>query len=65
MHEIGIIKGGRGFQTGRNMFQIGRNKFYDRKNEIPMKIPGVKRSRVGIIMEFRRIPTGFPDQGVV
>jgi hypothetical protein len=62
MHEIRIIKGGRGFQAGRNMFQIGKNKFYDQKNEIPMKILGVKRSRIGIIAEFRGILTRFPNQ---
>jgi hypothetical protein len=48
MHEIKRIDGGRGFQTGRNVFQIGRNKFYDLKNEIPMKIPELKRSGIGI-----------------
>jgi hypothetical protein len=37
------------------MLRIGRNKFYDRKNEIPMKILEFKRSRTGIIIEFRRI----------
>jgi hypothetical protein len=62
MHEIGRIDGGKVFQTGGNMFRIGGNKFYDRKNEIPMKISGVKRSGIGIITVFRRIPTGFPNQ---
>jgi hypothetical protein len=46
MHEIGRIDGGRGFQTSENVLQIGRNKFYDQKNEIPMKIPKFKRSRI-------------------
>jgi hypothetical protein len=44
------------------MFQIGGNKFNNRKNEILMKIPEMKRSRIGIIAEFRGIPTGFPNQ---
>jgi hypothetical protein len=45
------------------VLQIGRNKVYDRKSEIPINIPGVKRSGIGIIVEFHRIPTGFPNQG--
>jgi hypothetical protein len=45
------------------MFQIGRNKLYNRKNEIPMKIPELKMSRIGIIVEFHGIPTKFPNQG--
>ncbi len=40
------------------------NKFYDRKNEILMKIPGVKRSGIGIIAEFRGILTGLPNQAI-
>ncbi len=36
--------------------------FYDQKNEIPMKIPELKRSGIGIIVESHRIPTGFPNQ---
>jgi hypothetical protein len=35
---------------------------YDRKNETPMKIPGVKRSGIGIITEFPGIPTGLTNQ---
>ncbi len=45
------------------MFRIGRNTFYDRKNEIPMKIPYFKRSGIRIIGELRRIPNRFPRQG--
>jgi hypothetical protein len=63
MHEIKRIDGGRGFRTGGNMLQIDRNKFYDRKNEIQMKILEFKRSGIGIIAEFCRIPTRFPNQG--
>jgi hypothetical protein len=33
------------------------------KNKIPMKIPEFKRSGIRIIAEFRRIPSGFPNQG--
>jgi hypothetical protein len=35
---------------------------FTRKNKIPMKIPEFKRSRIGIIAEFRGIPSGFPNQ---
>jgi hypothetical protein len=62
INEIGRIDGGRGFQTGENVFRIGRNTFYDRKNEIPMKIPEFKRSGIGLIAEFRGIPNRFPNQ---
>jgi hypothetical protein len=62
IHEIGRINGGRRFQTGRNVLQIGGNTFYDRKNKIPTKIPEFKRSGIGIIAEFRRILSGFPNQ---
>jgi hypothetical protein len=62
IHEIGRIDGGRGFWTGGNVFWIGRNTFYDQKNEILMKIPEFKRSGIGIITEFRRIPSRFPNQ---
>jgi hypothetical protein len=62
MHKIGRIDGGRGFRTDRKVFQIGGNKFYDRKNEIPMKIPVLKRSEIRIIVEFRGILTRFPNQ---
>jgi hypothetical protein len=62
IHEIGRINGGRGFRSGRNMFRIGRNIFYDWKNKIPMKIPEFKRSEIGVISEFRRTPSGFPNQ---
>jgi hypothetical protein len=63
MHEIGRIGGGRGFQTNGNVLRIGWNKFYDQKNEILMKIPEFKRSGIGIIAEFGRIPSGFLNQG--
>jgi hypothetical protein len=49
MHEIGRIDGGRGFRTDGNVFQIGGNKFYNQKKEILMKIPELKRSRIGIV----------------
>jgi hypothetical protein len=62
IHEIRRIDGGRGFRTGVNVFQIGGNTFYDWKNKIPMKIPEFKRSGIGIIVEFRGIPSGFPNQ---
>jgi hypothetical protein len=64
MHEIERIDGRRESQTGGNKFRINRNKFYDRKNEIPMKTPELKRSGIRIIAEFRGIPTGFPNQSV-
>jgi hypothetical protein len=35
--------------------------FYDQKNKIPMKIPEFKR----LIAEFRRIPNGFSNQGLM
>jgi hypothetical protein len=60
--RFGRIDGGRGFQTGVNVFRIGVNTFYDCKNKNPMKIPEFKRSRIGIIAEFRGIPNGFPNQ---
>jgi hypothetical protein len=63
MHEIGRIDGGRGFRTNGNVLQIGWNKFYDQKNEILMKILEFKRSRIGIIVEFSRILSRFPNQG--
>jgi hypothetical protein len=44
------------------VFRIGGNTFYDRKNKIPIKIPKFKRSGIGLITEFRGIPTGFPNQ---
>ncbi len=62
IHEIGRIDGKRGFRTGRNVFQIGGNTFYDRKNKILMVIPEFKRSGAGMIAEFHRIPSGFPNQ---
>jgi hypothetical protein len=65
IHEIGRIDGGRGFRTGRNVLRIGGNTFYDRKNKIPMKIPELKRSGIGIIAEFRGTPSGFPNQATV
>jgi hypothetical protein len=64
IHEIGRIDGGKGFQTGKKVFRIGRNTFYDQISEIPMKSPHLKRSGIGIIPEFRRIPCGFPNQGI-
>jgi hypothetical protein len=45
----------------KNEFRIGGNTFYDRKNKIPIKIPESKRSKIGIIAEFRGIPNGFPN----
>jgi hypothetical protein len=48
----------------KNEFRIGGNTFYDRKNKILMKIPESKRSKIGIIAEFRGIPNGFPNLGV-
>jgi hypothetical protein len=62
IHEIGRIDGRRGFRTGGNVFQIGGNTFYDQKNKIPMKILEFKRTGIGIIAEFRSIPSGFPNQ---
>jgi hypothetical protein len=47
------------------VFRIGGNTFYDRENEIPIKIPELKRSGIGLIAEFRGIPNGFPNQGLV
>jgi hypothetical protein len=44
-------------------FRIGGNTFYDWKNKILMKIPNSKRSKIGIITEFRRIPNKFPNLG--
>jgi hypothetical protein len=44
------------------MFRIGGNTFYDWKNKIPIKVPEFKRSGIGIIAEFHRIPNGFPNQ---
>ncbi len=61
IQEIGRIDGGRGFRTKKDVFRIGGNAFYDRKNKIPMKIPKFKRSRIGLIAEFCRIPNGFPN----
>jgi hypothetical protein len=46
------------------MFRIGGNTFYDWKNKILMKISEFKRSETGLIVEFRRIPNGFPNQGL-
>jgi hypothetical protein len=62
IHEIGRIDGRKGFRTGKNVFRIGENTFYKRENKIPMKIPQFKRSGIGLITEFRRIPNGFPNQ---
>jgi hypothetical protein len=64
MHELGRIDCGRGFQSGGNVLQIGGNKFYGQKNEIPMKIREFKRSGIGIIMEFRRVPSRLPNQAL-
>jgi hypothetical protein len=47
------------------MFQIGGNTFYDRKTKIKMKNLEFERSRIGIIVEFRGIPRGFPNQSVI
>ncbi len=46
------------------MLQIGRNTFYNWNNEILMKVPEFKRSRIGIIAEFREILRGFPNQDI-
>jgi hypothetical protein len=62
IHEIGRTNGRRGFRTGGNVFRIGGNTFYDWKNKIPMKIPELKRSGIGLIAEFHRISNGFPNQ---
>ncbi len=62
IHEIGRIDGGRGFQTGGNVFRIDGNTFYDQKKKFPMKILEFKKYRIRIIVEFRRIPSGFPNQ---
>jgi hypothetical protein len=62
VHEIGRIDGRRGFRTRKKVFRIRGNTFYDRKNKIPLKIPESKRSEIGIIVEFRGIPNGFPNQ---
>jgi hypothetical protein len=35
-----------------------------KKNEIPIKIPELKRSVTVICVEFYGIPTVFPNQGV-
>ncbi len=47
----------------KNVFRIGGNTFYNWKNKILMKIPEFKRSRIGLIAEFRRITNRFPNQG--
>jgi hypothetical protein len=44
------------------MFRIDRNPFYNWKTKIPMKIPEFKRSRIGLIVEFCRVPNRFPNQ---
>jgi hypothetical protein len=44
------------------VFRIGGNTFYDRKNKILIKILEFKRFGIGIIVEFRGIPNGFPNQ---
>jgi hypothetical protein len=48
---------------GKNVFRICGNTFYDQKNTITMKILEFKRSGIGLIVEFRGIPNGFPNQG--
>ncbi len=65
IHGIGRIDGRRGFRTGGNVFWIGGNTFYNRKNKILIQIPEFKRSGIGIITEFRRIPNRFPNQGLI
>jgi hypothetical protein len=59
MHEIGRIIGRKVFQIGGNVVRISGNKFYDRKNEIQMKIQGMKRSGIGLFVEFQGILTRF------
>ncbi len=46
----------------KNVFRIGGNTFYNWKNKIPMKILEFKRSGIGLIAEFHKIPNGFPNQ---
>jgi hypothetical protein len=57
------MDGGRGFRTGKIEFRIGGNTFYDWKNKIPMKVLESKRSKIGIISEFRGLPNGFSNLG--
>jgi hypothetical protein len=57
------MDGGRGFRTKKNVFRIGGNTFYDRKNKIPMKFLEFKRFGIGLVVKFRGIPNGFPNQG--
>jgi hypothetical protein len=57
VHEIGRIDGGKVFRYSRNVFCIGGNKFYNQNNEISIIILAGKRSGIGIIADFRGIPT--------
>ncbi len=63
VHEIKTIDGMKVFQNIENVFWIGGNIFYDRKNQILIKTLAGKRSRSGIVVEFCRILSGFPNQG--
>jgi hypothetical protein len=45
-----------------NVFRIGGNRFYDQKKN-QEKIPKSKRSKIGVIVEFRGIPNRFPNLG--
>ncbi len=56
---------GEDFKPKKNEFRIGVNTFYNRKNKIPMKILESKRSKIGIMVEFRGIPNGFPNLAVL
>ncbi len=62
IHEIRRIDGRRQFQTGGKVLQIGGNTFYDRKNKNQMKILEIKRSGIGIMVEFCGFPSGFCNQ---
>jgi hypothetical protein len=62
IHDIRRIDGGRGFRTSGNVFRIGGNTFYNQKKKNTMKILEFKRSGIGILTEFCRIPNKFPNQ---
>jgi hypothetical protein len=44
-------------------FELAGTHFTIGKNKIPMKIPKFKMSGIGLIAEFSRILSGFPNQG--
>jgi hypothetical protein len=62
-HEIRSIYGKKVFQNSSNVFRFGGNKFYDQKNRISIKILAEKRAKIGIIAEFCKILSRFPNQG--